>query len=213
MDDIDRPVTTDHPVPGVGAGAGDPTRPSRRATRVLLVRGVMALVLGLTLLVEGWNLSRLTTFIAVYWILAALVTLRWVGVHRELPHRPVGVIAGAIGLVVGLVVLVRPLIDELVSDGVLLDILGASAIVTGVLRLSGLIHDDQVVRDHPRARYRFVVGTAEVLLGVVVMLSDKGATDVIRFTASVWGLATGTFLLLDAAMLRRSARAGLGDAT
>ena len=186
-----------------------PVRQSRRASRVLLVRGVMALVLGLSLLIEGSNLSRLTTFIAVYWIVAALLTLRWVGGRREVPHRPVGIIAGTIGLVVGLVVLIRPLLHELVSDGVLLDILGASAIVTGVLRLLGFIHDDQVVRDHPRARYRFVVGTAEVLLGVIVMISDKGETEVIRFAACAWGLATGTFLLLDASMLRRAAREGV----
>jgi len=186
---------------------------SRRAYVVFLVRGVVALALGVTLLLEGSNLTRLTTFIAVYWIVAAVLTLNWVGAHRALPHRRLGFVAGVIGLVAGIAVVLRPLLNALVSRGVLLDLLGASALATGVLRLLGTIHDDQLARDHPRRRYRFVVGTLEVLLGVALVIADQGASDQIRLALGVWGLSTGTFLLLDAFMLRRLGRASTGGAT
>jgi hypothetical protein len=42
--------------------------------------------------------------------------------------------------------------------------------------------------------------------GVALLLADKAATDQIRVALSVWGLSTGTFLLLDALMLRRATR-------
>ena len=100
----------------------------------------------------------------------------------------------------------RSVIHALVGDGLLLDLLGASAIAIGGLRLSGTIHDDQLALDHPRRRYRFVVGTLEVLLGVNLLLADEAATDQIRIALSIWGLLTGTFLLLDALMLRRATR-------
>ena len=118
-----------------------------------------------------------------------------------------------IGLVAGIAVVLRPLLNALVSRGVLLDLLGASALATGVLRLLGMIHDDQLARDHPRRRYRFVVGTLEVLLGVALVIADQGASDQIRLALGVWGLSTGTFLLLDAFMLRRLGRASTGGAT
>jgi uncharacterized membrane protein HdeD (DUF308 family) len=171
---------------------------------VFVARGTVALALGISLLFAGANLSRLTTFFAIYWIVGALLTLHWVVVHRVLPHRRLGFVAGSIALVAGVAVVLRSVIHALVGEGLLLDLLGASAIAIGSLRLLGTIRDDQLAQDHPRRRYRFVVGTLEVLLGVALVLADKAATDQIRVALSVWGLSTGTFLLLDALMLRRA---------
>jgi uncharacterized membrane protein HdeD (DUF308 family) len=184
-----------------------PSNPLPRWAYVIFVaRGTVALALGVSLLFAGANLSRLTTFVAIYWIVAALLTLHWVLVHRVVPHRRLAFVAGTLALVAGLAVVLRSVIHALVGEGLLLDLLGASAIAIGILRLLGTIHDDQLAQDHPRRRYRFVVGTLEVLLGVALLLADKAATDQIRVALSVWGLSTGTFLLLDALMLRRATR-------
>jgi uncharacterized membrane protein HdeD (DUF308 family) len=184
-----------------------PSNPLPRWAYVIFVaRGTVALALGVSLLFAGANLSRLTTFFAIYWIVAALLTLHWVLVHRVAPHRRLAFVAGTLALVAGLAVVLRSVIHALVGEGLLLDLLGASAIAVGGLRLLGTIHDDQLAPDHPRHRYRFVVGTLEVLLGVALLLANKAATDQIRIALSVWGLSTGTFLLLDALMLRRATR-------
>jgi uncharacterized membrane protein HdeD (DUF308 family) len=107
----------------------------------------------------------------------------------------------------------RKLLDVLLSQGLLLDVLGASAIATGVLRLLGMLHDDQLSPEHPRRRYRYVVGSLEVILGAALIVAERGATIEIRFVLAVWGLATGTFLLRDAFMLRRLARSETGEAS
>jgi hypothetical protein len=177
------------------------------------VRGTIAFVFGVTLLAADANLSRLTTFAAVYWILAALLTLHWAGAHRALTHRGITFAAAVTALVVGIVVMLRALFKALLSQGEFLDFLGVSALAIGLLRLLGMIHDDALARDHPRRRYRFVVGALEVLLGIALVVADTGGSTQTRIALGVWGLATGTFLILDAFMVRRFSRAGAGRAT
>jgi uncharacterized membrane protein HdeD (DUF308 family) len=178
----------------------------RWAYVVFIVRGAVALALGLSLLAAGANLSRLVTFVAIYWIVAAALTLHWVAIHRVLPHRRVAFAAGLAGLVVGLAVAFRTLFQALLSEGAFLDFLGVTAIAIGVLRLMGTVHDDQLSRDGSRRRYRFVLGTLELVLGIALLAAEQAATDEIRLALALWALATGTFLLLDALTLRSLTR-------
>lgn len=206
-------MTTSHAPVGQGGGPGVVPAIPRRAYRLLLVRGAVALALGIAVLLSGSKFSRLTTFVAVYWIVAALLTLRWVSGNPALPHRRIGFAAGVTALVAGMAVVFRGLLDELLSRAALLDILGVSALATGLLRMSGWFHDDQLGREHPRRRYRFVIGTLEIVLGVALFLTDEAATDQIRIALAVWGLTTGTFLLLDGLTLRRLAHSSTGGPT
>jgi uncharacterized membrane protein HdeD (DUF308 family) len=116
------------------------------------------------------------------------------------------VVAGATGLVAGVALVLRELLHALIDEGLLVDFLGVSAIATGLLRMLGTFHDDQLAGEHPRRRYRFVVGPLEILLGVALFIADDGTSDDVRIALGVWGLSTGTFLLLDAFTLRRLAR-------
>ena len=175
----------------------------RRAYYVFVARGAVALTLGVLLLSTGSNLNQLTTFLGLYWIVAAVLTLYWVGVHRSTPHRSPTFVAGSIALVAGLAVVLRHVLEELVGWGVLLDVLGASAIVMGLLRLLGTIHDDQFAGERPRLRYRVVVGTLEVLLGIALVVTENGPSTATRLVIAIWALAMGTFLILDAWMMRR----------
>jgi uncharacterized membrane protein HdeD (DUF308 family) len=194
-------------VPGTVSGSQHATPAVPRwAYVVFVVRGAVALALGLSLLAAGANLSRLVTFVAIYWIVAAVLTLHWVAVHRVLPHRRVAFAAGLAGLVVGLAVAFRNLFQTLLSEGAFLDFLGLTAIAIGGLRLMGTIHDDQLSRDGSRRRYRFVLGTLEVVLGIALLTAEQAATDEIRLALALWALATGTFLLLDALTLRSLTR-------
>ena len=170
---------------------------------VFVVRGSVALALGVALLLSGDLVSNLGTFVAVYWIIGALLTLRWVAQHRSAPGWRVGGLAGLVGVVVGIMFLVRELLYTFIEEGLLLDLLGLSAVAMGLLRLLGGFHDDQIAGDRPRLRYRVVVGTLDIVLGVALLIGSATSASQIRLALGVWGLLTGTFLLLDALRLRR----------
>lgn len=170
---------------------------------VFLARGSLALALGFALLVSDAGLSRLGTYLAVYWLVAALLTLRWATRQRAVEGRRVAVAAGVVGLVAGVMVLLRVPLEGVVGEGRLMDFLGLSALATGVLRLVGRFHDDQLEGTRPRRRYRLVVGVLELVLGAALITADQNSASSIRLVLGVWGLLTGTFLLLDVLWLRR----------
>ena len=103
-------------------------------------------------------------------------------------------------------VLLRKPLSELFDEGLLLDLLGSSAIATGLLRLFGRFHDDQLEGMRPRRRYRVGIGVLEIALGLTLILADGGSASSIRIALGVWGLVTGTFLLLDGLWIRRVRR-------
>ena len=212
------PPTLDPPPHTAVAGDGLPgagpasSRLRRRAYYFFLVRGGVALGLGVAILGAGTGMPRLATFVAVYWIVAALVTLRWLGAHRGVRGRRLGFLAGATGLAAGVALAAREPLAELMGVDALLDLLAVSAIATGLLRLSGRLHDDQLAPERPRHRYRLIAGSLDILLGVALLLADPHSSPDVRIALGVWGLVTGTLLVLDALVLRRLARSPAGGA-
>ena len=188
------------------SGPTDAERGSSRGYRSLLVRGAAAALLGILLLFSGATLSRLTTFVAAYWILAALLTMRWARANPFEAHHRLTLAAGVAALAAGLAVVLRPLYSSALSVTAFLDLLGATAMAMGLLRIAGWIHDDQIGGHRTRRRYRFVLGTLEVLLGVALVLATEGASDQVRVALGLWGILTGSFLLLDAYTLRGRGR-------
>jgi uncharacterized membrane protein HdeD (DUF308 family) len=173
---------------------------------VFLIRGSAALFLGVAALAADVDLSRLGTYVAVYWVVAALLTLRWALGSEAEPGRRIAIAAGAIGLAAGVMVLLRKPLSGFVDEGLLLDLLGASATATGLLRLFGRFHDDQLESMRPRMRYRVGIGALEIALGLTLILADEGSAPSIRIALGVWGLVTGTFLILDGLWIRRIRR-------
>jgi uncharacterized membrane protein HdeD (DUF308 family) len=175
---------------------------SRRAYYIYLARATFALALGVALLLSGSGLSNIAGFISVYWILAAVVTLRWVGAHREAEGRRIGLMAGGLALAAGIALALRHPLQAVFSQEVLLDFFGVTAITMGVLRLWGKLHDDQLGEDDPRRRYRVVAGLLDVVLGIVLLTASDRTSTGIRFAVAAWALSTGTLLLLDGLILR-----------
>jgi hypothetical protein len=176
---------------------------TRRAYYIYLARATFALALGVALLLTGSTLSNIASFIAVYWILAAVVTLRWVGAHREARGRRIGLAAGGVALVAGVALALRHPLSGLFSEEALLDFFGATAIAMGLLRLSGRLHDDQLGEEDPRRRYRTLAGLLDIVLGLVLLTASARTSTGIRVAVGAWALSTGTLLLLDGLMLRR----------
>ncbi len=188
------------------AAIGERTNASARGWWLTFVRGLVALCLGGALLVAGAGQSRLATFIGMYWLLGAVLTIQWVLRSPGVPGRRLGTLAAGIGALTAVALLARSRLENVISTGVLLDLLGAGAIATGAMRILGGFRDDQLADEEPRRRTSMLVGALDVGLGIALILTSDSTSTSIRFLAAAWGLVGGTLLLVHALRLRRFAR-------
>jgi uncharacterized membrane protein HdeD (DUF308 family) len=174
----------------------------RRATAVwvMVIRGALAIVLGLGLLIQPDKASpALLNFMGVYWVASGLVSLRF-GLAGERPRRRFPVLAGLIGVVAGLAVLLRALLGAQVSEAVLLTLLGVVILLTGVVNIAGGFDLSPV----PGRRWRpgLPLGLLEILLGVTLAVSPLERGRLVYLAASAWALVGGVVLISDALRMR-----------
>ena len=171
---------------------------------ITLVRGAMAIVLGLALALERDRApGALANFMGVYWILNGVVTLQW-GLMAEPRRRLLPFAAGAIGVVTGAVVLMLN-----VGTTYLLSFLGLVIALTGVAHLLGGFEFADVSGRGWRPGVPF--GILEVGLGATLILTSGEGGSLSTWLASAWALLGGTVLVFDALLIRRNlSRAGPG---
>ena len=173
---------------------------------MFLVRGLAGLLLGISVVLRSENTEKLATFIAAYWLVGALLTIRWVLANRWRPGSRLGLAAALTGIVAASLVLVRTVFEEVVPVRFTLVTLGVAAALTGVLRLFGAFHDDDesvVVRWRWK---RITLGSLEVALGVLLVFLED-FTPLLIVVVGLWGVVGGAVLLLDSLKLRQLARA------
>ena len=171
---------------------------------VTLVRGLMAIVLGLALAVDRDRApAALANFMGVYWMLNGVVTLQW-GLMAERRRRLLPLTAGSIGIVTGAVVLLAD-----VGTTFLLSILGAVIALTGIVHLLGGFE----LADVSGRRWRpgVPLGILEVGLGATLIVTSGQGGSLSTWLASAWALLGGTVLIFDALLIRRQlSRSELG---
>ena len=164
---------------------------------ITVVRGVMAVALGLALALNGDRApAALVKFMGVYWILNGIVTLRLGMVAAGGPRRRLAIAAGAIGIATGAVVLVAN-----AGTTFLLAILGIVIALTGIAHLLGGFE----IADESGRRWRpgVPLGILEIGLGATLVLTSEHSGSLSTWLASAWALVGGTVLLLDAFAMRR----------
>jgi hypothetical protein len=183
-------------------------RPGGRMWWLFLLRASAALLLGTSVLVSGKTRDALGNFIALYWLIGSLLTFRWLAANRAREGRRLVVAAALVGTLSAIVALLRFPLERVVSQESVIHVLGAVAILTGLLRLGGALRDDEFAGDRPRLAHRVALGGLELALGAVLLVTRE-VTRTAAIAAGLWGLVGGTILLLDALALRRGvARAG-----
>jgi uncharacterized membrane protein HdeD (DUF308 family) len=169
---------------------------------ITVVRGVMAIALGLALALHHNRApSALANFMGIYWILNGMVTIQ-AGRAVEGRRRRIALVAGVIGVVTGAVVLLVG-----VDTTFLLAILGVVIALTGVVHLLGGFE----LADISGRRWRpgVPLGILELGLGATLILTPGFGGSLSTWLASAWALLGGMVLVTDAlAVRRRLARPG-----
>ena len=169
------------------------------------LRGLVALALALAITVGSRNTGRLITFLALFWMTGGLITLRFALAIRPHPGFRLG-LAAAIAAVVGAVlVLLRDRLSGRIEPDVFVGLLGVSAVLTGVLRiLGGFAAEERVGRRWTLGG--LVLGTLELGLGALLLLTREVDPDLLVPIGAVWGAVSGILLLAQGLGLRRVAR-------
>jgi len=174
---------------------------------ITLIRGMLAVTLGVTLLFwPDKARPMLVNFMGMFWLVSGVVSLRW-GVHGE-RARGLSLLAGAAGVLAGLGMLSRRFTQGMVGEDVLLSVIGLIIILTGLMHIFGGFRTGPV-ETHLFSQNRkwswtaFLLGLFEIVLGVLLVVAPLDHGPLIYFAASVWALVGGAILLGDALRLRR----------
>jgi len=184
-------------------GGGAP--PGRRLWQIPAIRGAIAVTLGVLAVATGSDRAALVNFLGIYWLFSAVLIIAWALRARWKPGSRLGLVAGIIGLVAGLLVLGRHVLEPVVSARFLVDAFAVSAVLTGTLRLAGAFE----VERRTGRWWTFgglALGSVEIVLGAIVLYAGSGNLRLVTAAVGAWGLIGGTLLLLEGFKLRRSLR-------
>jgi uncharacterized membrane protein HdeD (DUF308 family) len=171
------------------------------------LRGCLALFLGVGALLSGASQPMLVNFIAVYWLLGGILTIKWaVGVRWRAGAR-LGLAAGVLATGTGLVLLARHALDDVVNAQVLIGVVALTTVATGCLRLLGAFEIEERT-GHRWTIGGLVLGSVEVGLGAILFLARNAQAPAVRITIGVWGLVAGILLLAQGVRMLHLRRTG-----
>jgi uncharacterized membrane protein HdeD (DUF308 family) len=169
------------------------------------LRGLVALLLALAITVAGRSTARLVTFLALFWMTGGLITLRFALALRPRPGFRLGMTAATAAVVGAGLVLLRDRLAGLVDPDVFVALLGISAVLMGLLRiLGGFATEERLGRRWTLGG--IVLGTLEVALGALLLLTREVHPGLLVPIAAAWGVVSGILLLAQGLRLRRFAR-------
>jgi uncharacterized membrane protein HdeD (DUF308 family) len=199
-----QPDPPEHPAQAP-LGAGTQLPAIARYWWLTALRGLVALTLALAIVVAGRGTARLVTFLGLYWMAGGLINLRFALAIRPRRGARLGLVAGMAAVVGALLVLLRHGLSGLVDPDLLVQLLGFSAVLTGLLRvLGGFAAEKRFGRRWTIGG--IVLGALEAALGGVLLLSTEVDPDVLGPVAAAWGVVSGSVLLAEGLRLRRFAR-------
>lgn len=176
---------------------------------ITLIRGLLAFVLGLSLLFIPTKTGPvMTNFIGMFWITTGLVSLRN---DPVIPNRRLARVLAIIIMVSGVVMVTRHITERWVAWGYVVNLLGAIFILTGVLHIySGMQIGKQ--RNLGRTRLSVILGVFEIVLGALFIRSETARDDpLIYWIGVIWALIGGTLIIGDAIYQRNQAKSQLAE--
>lgn len=168
------------------------------------MRGSVALALGTAVIIDP-EAARpfLANFIGVYWLVAGILSLRW-GIVSE-QGRWLPRLVGIVGIVAGLIVVLRLLFEGFFTHATALSLLGVVALV------NGLVHTTVGFRSGEAWKRKwsvesFLLGIVEITLGALLILQPPEVLPFLTYVVVAWAYAGGVILIGDALRMRARSR-------
>ncbi len=173
---------------------------------VTLVRGTLAITLGLALLIQPDKARPLLiSFMGMFWLVSGVMSIRW-GLSGE-RARGLPLLAGIVGVLAGLAATLRRWqpVAGLTSESVAITVLGVAILLAGLLHVVGGFRTGQ---DSERqwSWTSFFLGLFEVIMGGLLIVEPLDPGRIVYLAASIWALIGGFILFGDALRLRAKAK-------
>ena len=174
-----------------------------RGWYISVLRGILAFVLGILLLVNPggtkWNLVQ---YMGIFWLTTGLTSIAWARPRgKRIQWVGWSLAAGILGVLAGSIALLSPILARHLATWVIVSLIGAFAIITGLLHIfGGFRTGSEYGRQWSWGSY--LLGTVQVILGVVALTNPWEPIPAGWLVASGWCLITGILMLLDARHLR-----------
>jgi hypothetical protein len=192
---------------GAMTAAAGFTRIRTYAWVLLFVRSILALGLGIAVLATGEIRPAMVNVIAIYWLLGALLTLRWARAHPGTRGERLAYAASIAGIIASLILFAREYVRDVLAEERMLGLLGLFSITIGMLRVFGVFRESvsqSIRRSRPQA---IALGALEVALGFVLIFSAELRPIAVPIIG-IWGLVGGSIMLSDAIRAFRVMRRG-----
>ena len=181
-------------IPGGAGAAQEAVGAAVRYWWISVLRGGLALLLGIGALISGASDQLLVNYIALYWLLGGLLTIRWaLGVKWRAGSR-LGLAAGLLATAMGLVLIARHRLEDIVNPEALIGAVAVTTVATGCLRIVGAFEVEERT-GHRWTIGGMILGSVEVVLGVILLLVRNTQGSTVRLTIGIWGLVAGSLLL------------------
>jgi len=172
---------------------------------VTFVRGLLATLLGLALVFQPDKARPvLVNFMGMFWLASGIMSVRW-GARGQETKRPWPIIAGVAGIIAGLLAITRRLTAGVLSEMLILNLLGAVMVLTGIIHISGGFRIGR--QERHRTWASVLLGIFEIILGGLALLAQSlEFGPAFYWSLTIWALAGGFLLFADALAIRRRAR-------
>ena len=181
-------------LPGGAGAAQEAVGAAVRYWWISVLRGGLALLLGIGALISEASDQLLVNYIALYWLLGGLLTIRWaLGVRWRTGSR-LGLAAGLLATAMGLVLIARHRLEDIVNPEALIGAVAVTTVATGCLRIVGAFEVEERT-GHRWTIGGMILGSVEVVLGVILLLVRNTQGSTVRLTIGIWGLVAGSLLL------------------
>ena len=192
-------------LPGGAGAAQEAVGAAVRYWWISVLRGGLALLLGIGALISEASDQLLVNYIALYWLLGGLLTIRWaVGVRWKAGSR-LGLAAGLLATAMGLVLMARHRLEDIVSPEALIGAVAVTTVATGCLRIVGAFEVEERT-GHRWTIGGLILGSVEIVLGVILFLVRNTQASAVRVTIGIWGLVAGSLLLAQGVRMLRAHR-------
>ncbi|MBE2221579.1 MAG: DUF308 domain-containing protein [Anaerolineae bacterium] len=168
---------------------------SRSLILIQLVRGGLAIVLGILLLFwPDKSEPFLFNIMGVFWLSVGILTLRG---DRELfskVGKRTALAAGLVGIVTGLLVVTSQLTRQWLDEEVFFFLLGLVILATGLMHLLVEIRIGGITKN-VRTGVHFLLSLFEVLLGVLLIMSPSLEFHFVYWAATAWAFLYGALTM------------------